>query len=254
MKFISTTAIFFMLISVGLAQPKMEFESTVHDFGDIIEGTVAKHDFIFTNTGNQPLVIASVRASCGCTTPTWTTEPVMPGQRGTITVGYDSEGRPGSFNRSITVMSNAETQYLQIFIRGDVKRDMARGTSAGQLLNSPEIILEQSLISLGKVENGQRIPFQITVANKGKGDLVITGIRSACNCISWIKNPGPIKNGNKQILQMVYSPKDTGNIREEVVVYSNDLTNREIKFDFTAEVVDNISHQSIIKQNNVLKF
>jgi hypothetical protein len=253
-KVLLTVLIFIFALGATMAQPKIEFEKTVHDFGDIVEGSIARHDFVFTNIGNQPLVIASVRASCGCTTPTWTQEPVMPGQKGTISVGYYSEGRPGSFNRSITVMSNAETQYLQIFIRGEVKKEVATISDAEKLKNSPLIVLEQPVLSVGKVEKGQRIPINITVGNNGKNDLMISGVRSSCNCIAWTRNASPIKNGRTQVLQLIYSPATTGEVREEVVIYSNDLTNSEIKFQVVANIVESIEPHSIMKQNNILKF
>lgn len=128
-KLISTTLVL-AAISVGVfAQeqtpanpnaPKFEFKDTQHNFGKVEEGTRASHDFVFTNTGKEPLILTNVKASCGCTTPSWPREPILPGKTGTIKVVYNSKGRPGKFNKSITISSNASEPMKVVYIRGEV--------------------------------------------------------------------------------------------------------------------------------------
>lgn len=101
--------------------PDYKFEKEVHDFGQIKEGVKAEYTFKFTNTGKEPLVISNVQASCGCTTPKWTKEPVKPGESGSVTAIYDSKGRPGTFNKAITITSNAKTPQKVLFIKGNVE-------------------------------------------------------------------------------------------------------------------------------------
>ncbi len=101
--------------------PDYKFEKEVHDFGAIKEGVQAEYTFKFTNTGKEPLVISNVQASCGCTTPKWTKEPVKPGESGTVTAIYNSKGRPGTFNKAITITSNAKTPQKVLFIKGNVE-------------------------------------------------------------------------------------------------------------------------------------
>jgi hypothetical protein len=102
--------------------PKMEFEISEHDFGDLDEGPKAKVAFKFTNTGNKPLVLSDVKASCGCTTPYWPKEPIMPGKSETISAEYNTQGRPGPFNKAITITANTEPATKMIFIKGNVKK------------------------------------------------------------------------------------------------------------------------------------
>lgn len=102
-------------------QAEISFQAVSHDFGTIIEGTQATVEFEFTNNGNAPLVLSSVSASCGCTTPEWTKEPIMPGQTGIIKAIYNSTGRPGSFTKSITVNSNAKNGTMVLTIKGTVE-------------------------------------------------------------------------------------------------------------------------------------
>ncbi len=100
----------------------IEFTQTEHDFGDIKEeGGPITHSFEFVNKGTAPLIISSVKASCGCTTPGWTKEPVMPGEKGYVQAQYNPTNRPGSFRKSLTVTSNSSTNNSSfLYIKGSV--------------------------------------------------------------------------------------------------------------------------------------
>ncbi|MDA3910145.1 MAG: DUF1573 domain-containing protein [Bacteroidales bacterium] len=96
------------------------FNQLEHDYGTITQGADGNCEFGFTNNGQKPLVLSNVRASCGCTVPTWPKEPIQPGETGVIKVKYDTK-RVGSFNKSITVSSNAENSTVILRIKGNVK-------------------------------------------------------------------------------------------------------------------------------------
>ena len=106
----------------SLGQGVIGFEKTTHDFGEVAEedGPI-KYQFIFKNTGDQPVKITGVKASCGCTTPGWTKELVMPGAEGFITAQYNPTNRPGQFKKSLRITSNAQNSYETLFIEGYVK-------------------------------------------------------------------------------------------------------------------------------------
>lgn len=95
------------------------WDNTTHDFGKIKQGVPATHEFKFTNTGKTPLVITNVQASCGCTTPAWTKEPVMPGGQGFIKATYNAASS-GAFNKTVTVTANIESGFVQLTIKGEV--------------------------------------------------------------------------------------------------------------------------------------
>lgn len=124
-KFLSIFCLILLLGGFGYAQqqgPSIAFKTTVHNFGNIKEeGGVVTHDFTFKNTGNQPLIISRVVASCGCTTPTWSKEPIPPGGDGFIRVAYNPRNRPNAFNKSITVYSNAKQGNVLLRIQGFVE-------------------------------------------------------------------------------------------------------------------------------------
>lgn len=84
-------------------------DSNVHDFGTFAMGPQKIYNFEFTNVGNKPLVITGAMASCGCTTPEWPKEPILPGHNGTIKVTYNSAGHLGAFSKTVFVYSNAIT-------------------------------------------------------------------------------------------------------------------------------------------------
>lgn len=91
-------------------------EPDLYDFGDIKEGEQKVHTFVFTNSGNKPLVITDAMASCGCTTPVWSKEPVLPGEAGKITVTYNSAGHAGAFIKNIFISSNAVTPGANSYV------------------------------------------------------------------------------------------------------------------------------------------
>jgi len=98
----------------------MKFIAEEHNFGTIAEGPAVSYDFEFTNTSNQPIQLESVRASCGCTTPFWSKEEILPGKTSKITATYNTKGRPGSFYKTITVKSTAGQKVLKI--KGNVEK------------------------------------------------------------------------------------------------------------------------------------
>lgn len=103
-------------------QPAITFEETTYDFGTIAEdGGNVTHEFVFTNTGDAPLMIVSANASCGCTRPSYPKKPVAAGKSDKIKVTYVPAGRPGEFVKSITVKSNAsKNKTVKLKIKGVV--------------------------------------------------------------------------------------------------------------------------------------
>lgn len=97
----------------------INFASIVHDYGTIEQNSDGSCEFKFTNDGKTPLILNNVRASCGCTVPSWTKEPVQPGSEGVIKVKYNTAS-VGNFNKSITVNSNAKNAEVVLHIKGNV--------------------------------------------------------------------------------------------------------------------------------------
>ena len=105
--------------------PALTFEESEYNFGDISQGDVVEHTFKFKNTGTQPLVIERVDVTCGCTTPAWTKEPVMPGKTGIVTAKFNSAGKLGQQKKAITVHSNAADGAKYVYIVTNIKEKSA---------------------------------------------------------------------------------------------------------------------------------
>ena len=102
-----------------ISEPKPEFETLTHNFGKIIKNDPASFDFVFKNTGNEPLLITNVRSSCGCTTPYWPNEAIKPDEDSKITVKYNTT-RIGSFSKSVTVTFQGIAEPVILRISGEV--------------------------------------------------------------------------------------------------------------------------------------
>jgi hypothetical protein len=121
--FISAILLFVIAVGAKAQEPDstlvIQFASLVHDYGTIVQGSDGGCEFIFENKGKTPLKLNNVRASCGCTVPTWPREPILPGKTGVIKVMYNTNSI-GSFNKSITVDSNAKNASVVLQIKGNV--------------------------------------------------------------------------------------------------------------------------------------
>ncbi|MEI8202001.1 MAG: DUF1573 domain-containing protein [Bacteroidota bacterium] len=98
---------------------EIKFEKTTHDYGTVFQDANGDCEFKFKNSGAEPLIISDVRVTCGCTTPYYAKEPIMPGKSSVIKVHYDTK-RLGVFNKTITVLSNAKTDQVVLNIKGEI--------------------------------------------------------------------------------------------------------------------------------------
>ena len=135
MKKIILLATFVFAIFVSFAQdaekkengPRISFEETTHEYGEIELNSDGAYDFAFTNTGNEPLILSKPRSSCGCTVPSWPKEPILPGETNNIKVTYNTK-KAGSFNKTVTIYSNAKgSSTVVLRIKGKV---LAKATEA----------------------------------------------------------------------------------------------------------------------------
>ena len=92
----------------------MKFNQEDHNFGNVPEGPSVSYEFELKNIGKVPIIISNAHGSCGCTVPTWPKEPILPGKTSKITVTYNTQGRPGQINKTVTVTTNVGTKVLKI--------------------------------------------------------------------------------------------------------------------------------------------
>lgn len=98
----------------------IEWLGRVHDFGAFSEDDPVNAYFKFVNTGDEPVVILKAAASCGCTVPHYDQQAIAPGDTATITVTYNPVGRPGRFEKSVYVLTDASHERMRLVIRGAV--------------------------------------------------------------------------------------------------------------------------------------
>ena len=104
-------------------QAQIKFDKVSHDFGTFSESNpVQECVFTFTNVGQAPLIINQAVASCGCTVPSYTKEPIAPGKTGAIKVTYNGKGKfPGTFKKSITVRTNGKPEMSRLYVEGTME-------------------------------------------------------------------------------------------------------------------------------------
>lgn len=171
LRFLSLVALTLLLAAPASAQ--LSFAVTTHDFGEIQEGLEPTHTFILTNEGQEPLKLRAVRPSCGCTTPSFTTDEIAPGATGEIVVAFDSQGRPGPFRKSIHVTAEAggETAEETLYITGDVKREtLTTGAAQGNVLFDADafdvgtVAADRQVSHVFKMQHTGQRPIRITEA------------------------------------------------------------------------------------------
>lgn len=102
----------------------IEFEVTEFHFGTITAGELVQNVFYFTNTGTEPLVITNAKGTCGCTVPQFPNEPIMPGERASLTVRFNSKNKKGFQSKRVTITANTEPIKTYITIRGKVEKNL----------------------------------------------------------------------------------------------------------------------------------
>ena len=126
-KLVIFSMVLLMAFGIAVAKDKtsngkasIKFNETVWDFGTIKNDRPATHEFEFVNDGTGNLLIVEATAQCGCTRPEWPEKPIAPGKKGKIKVSYNPIGRPGSFEKTITVKTNGSPKKVHLRIRGTV--------------------------------------------------------------------------------------------------------------------------------------
>ncbi|MCT4613655.1 MAG: DUF1573 domain-containing protein [Marinifilaceae bacterium] len=124
----------------------------------------------FKNNGSVPILIRNVNASCGCTTPTWSKEPIPPKAKGFIEVKFDPKNRPGGFEKSISVYANTQPAYTVLKLKGRV---IPREKTPAERFptNYFGLRMRSSSIPFTRVKNNQTKRSQIAIYNDSKEDI-----------------------------------------------------------------------------------
>ncbi|MBO7607164.1 MAG: DUF1573 domain-containing protein [Paludibacteraceae bacterium] len=200
--------------------PEIYFEQITHDFGTFPEenGKVSC-TFEFKNVGDADLVLQSVKASCGCTTPDWTKEPVKPGETGVVKATYNATGRPGSFTKTITVKSNAGEKRLTI--KGEVIPKAQKVEDKYPFeVNGLRLMKKNCYFNTiyfadeTNAKKGSTKPLSktevIEVINNGKEDIKVAFENGNPKLVSAKMTPEVLKAGERGSIEITINPKDSG--------------------------------------------
>lgn len=196
-------------VNASMAQAKIVFDEMTHDFGSFKEADGNQTtSFSFTNSGTEPLVLSNVRASCGCTTPKWTREPVAPGAKGSIEVSYNPKNRPGSFNKSVTVSSNAENPTVVLRITGQVEqREKTVAEEYPRSIGS--LRAKSNYISFGKLTMGSESTQELELVNLTDKPVEVS-FRTVPKHLTAKVEPSTIPANGKGNLIVTYNTKEAG--------------------------------------------
>lgn len=193
------------------AQPKVQMSKYEHDFGTFREEDGRQsYNFEIVNAGSSPLVIQNVAASCGCTTPTWTKSPIPPKGKGIVTAMYDPAGRPGPFNKTLTVYTNANPSTVVLVIKGEVKE---KEKTVEELFTFPVgrgVRFESNHLaftSIKKTEKKIRVMPLINTSN----EVVKIAFENVPGHLQLKTNPETLKPGQKGVIEGTYDATKNGN-------------------------------------------
>lgn len=186
----------------GLRAQTMEFKETEHSFGTIPElGGAVSHRFEYTNTGDKPLVLSTVHTSCGCTSPSWSKEPIMPQKTGYIDVTFDPRDRVGSFMKSVIVNSNDPSGTTILYIKGEVE-PRPEPVSAQYPYKMFDLRLKATTVNFNKVLFGSKPSHDIEVYNPTQANIKIEpDVANMPDYMSITPKPSVLGPGDKGIIR-----------------------------------------------------
>ncbi len=252
-KLLGITMISLLMTLNVLAQTgaKIQFEKTRHDFGTFQETDGIQHyQFKFTNTGNVPLVINDVKASCGCTTPNWTKEPIPPKKSGFVKVSFDPKNRPGPFNKSITVSSNTKPASTILYIVGKVierkrtEADFYKFSLNGLKMKSNHFAMTKMTVSEVKSE-------PLELYNTTTKPMVVEFDRIP-KYIEFEKTKIKLAPRAKTYIEVTYNAKakkDYGFLTDDIPVIVNGQRNGNGYLRVSAEIYDDFSKMTEKQKN-----
>ncbi|MCX6325268.1 MAG: DUF1573 domain-containing protein [Bacteroidia bacterium] len=241
-----TLLIFGGIVKAQVAQPKMQLSATEHDFGTFKEEAGRQtFDFIVTNTGNDPLVIQNVVASCGCTTPEWTKQPIPAGGKGKVTAIYDPKDRPGVFSKTLSVYSNSKPEVVILVIKGEVTPHektieelftFAAGTVRFESQNL-------AFTNVKKTEKKIRV-MQLINTSTAPVKVEFDGLPGH---LSLKANPETLKPGQKGLVEGTYDATKNpvwGNVTDMVKVKLDGVIQQNVYYYVSANLVEDFSSLS----------
>ena len=227
-------------------KPVATFDEKVFDFGEIKEdGGKVTHSFNFKNTGDQPLIIHNVRASCGCTSPEWTRQPVQSGKTGFVKATFDPRNRPGNFNKSIMVYTNGQESTIVLRITGKV---LPREKTIEDIYprEMGALRLKSSHLSFTRIDPQAVKTEELELINTSD-EAVKIEFESVPRHITLKMEPETVKAGQKGKIIATYdasAKNDWGFVVDQVYLKMNGELNRQNRLSISATIEEDYSKWS----------
>ncbi len=250
-------ALAFLLLSIPAANAASQAKwlETSHDFGAFDEdmGRVST-DFRLVNTGNEPLIIYAARASCGCTIPSYTKEPIAPGDTATIKVVYDPAGRPGKFDKKVKVETNSDPRQTILVIKG-VVIGASNTLRARFPIEVGKLKLRRDIIPFGEILKGRTKTAFLEGYNQSS-DTIIPNIEGLPKYITVQTEPKLVPPGEQVTFTMFYntsSENEWGLTTHEALVKLETPDRTSHPIDITAIINEDFSKLSKSELENAPK-
>jgi len=224
-------------------QALISFNETTHEFGKFKEadGNVT-HKFEFVNTGGSDLIIQNVSASCGCTAPSWTREPIPPGGKGFVAATYNPAGRPGVFRKYVTVISNSNPGSLRLTIAGEVEAKPRTIEDDYRYAMGP-MRLKSNHLAFGNLKNTGSSEKRLEVINTS-GENVKLSFQKVPNHVVISMEPAQLKPGQKGAIVATYNAplrNDWGFVIDRMSLDINGKTDRTYSLVISANIEEDFS-------------
>ena len=235
--------VFCTALNAQYAKTSMKVSETEHDFGKFKEEAGRQtFDFVVTNTGSDPLVIQNVVASCGCTTPDWTKQPIPAGGTGKVTAIYDPQNRPGIFNKTLSVYTNSKPEVVVLVIKGEV---IPHEKTVDELFTFPVggVRFESNHMAFTNTLKTEKKIRVMPVINTSDAPVKIefTGLPAH---LEMKVTPETLKPGQKGLVEGTYDATKNpqwGNVNDMVKIVLNGVPQENVYYYVSANLVEDFS-------------
>jgi hypothetical protein len=254
--FIFSLLMFGIAVKSQIATTKMQLTATEHDFGTFKEEAGRQtFDFIVTNTGTEPLVIQNVVASCGCTTPDWTKQPIPAGSKGKVTAIYDPANRPGPFNKTLSVYTNTKPEVVVLVIKGEV---IPHEKTVEELFTFAvgAIRFESNHLAFTNVKKTEKKMRVMQIINTSAAPVKVE-FEGLPPHLTLKANPETLKPDQKGLVEGTYDATKNGgwgNVNDMVKIKLNGVVQENLYYYVSANLVEDFSSLSKTELENAPVF
>lgn len=223
---------------------KINFKTPKYSYGAIKEDDgIAYHEFEFSNTGQDPLIIQRVSSSCGCTAPEWPKEPIAPGKSGKVKIGFNPRNMSGPFSKTISVYSNATPNVVVLQITGEVIPHI-KTVDEIYLIPVGDLRFEKNHFAMGRMFLDQTYSQTLKFLNKGANPVKVTANTKGLEHIKVTIEPQTVKPNEFGSIVLNYDPKirnDWGFVVDRFVLSLNDSPINNNPITITASIEEDYS-------------